>query len=182
MVLTSWGGHLTGREVNGRAAEKASLLPLGGPFCAWRFGPLSDFDSKSLPHSAPSGPGTAKSPESRILEWHLPAIGRAAEKTASPYTFLLGGLFCLLALGCFGRLRWFSVSGRQNPLDRCFHGHSRLIKQSDDVLNRVASRAGLTEEQPQPSCLDSQLMGVHLRERRFLVFFVVAHGGESITD
>jgi hypothetical protein len=92
---------------------------------------------------------------------------QAAEKTATPTAFLLGGLVCLWPFG------------RQNPLDGCFHGHSGLIKQSDDVLNRVASLASLTNEQPHSSCFLSQLMGVNLLERSFLVFFVV-HGGERI--
>jgi hypothetical protein len=75
-------------------------------------------------------------------------------------------------------LLWFS--GRQNPLDGCFHGHSRLIKHSDDILNGVPSPVCLTNEQPHPSCFFSQLVSVHLLERSFLVFFVV-HGGGAYT-
>ena len=56
-----------------------------------------------------------------------------------------------------------------------------FIKQSDDLLDRLASLPKLTNEQPHPNCLGSQLMGVHLLEHRFLVFFV-AHGEESIWD
>src|SRR6516164_1665291 len=37
----------------------------------------------------------------------------------------------------------------------------------------------MTNEQPQPNCFFSQLLGVHLLERSFLVFFVI-HGGEPM--
>ena len=78
-------------------------------------------------------------------------------------------------LSALGLIR-LSLSGRQNPLDGFFNGQFSLIKQSGEVLNRVASFAGLTNEEPHPSCFGSQLVSVHLLERSFLVFFV-AHGG-----
>ena len=78
------------------------------------------------------------------------------------------------SVGLASGLLWFS--GRQNPLDGCFHCHSRFIQQSDYIFPRVPSLAGLTNEHPQPSCFGSQLVGVHLLERSFLV----AHGGGPI--
>ena len=50
--------------------------------------------------------------------------------------------------------------------------------QAHQAERRSASRAGLTNEQPQPGCFFSQLLGVHLLEPSFLVFFV--HGGETM--
>jgi hypothetical protein len=78
-----------------------------------------------------------------------------------------------LVLSCSGLIRLW-VSARQNPLACFFRSHSWLIKQSDDILNRVASLAGLTKEQPHLSCFLSQLVGVHLLERIFPLF-LVAH-------
>ena len=55
------------------------------------------------------------------------------------------------------------------------------MEQSDDILNPIASLAGLAKEQPHPSCLFSQLVAVHLLERSFLVFFVAHWGSVQIS-
>jgi hypothetical protein len=80
-------------------------------------------------------------------------------------------------------ITWLWLSSRQNQLDGYFSRSFQLIEQSDDILNRLASLAGLTKEEPHPSCFGSQLVSVHLLEPSFLVFLVsfVAHGA-AFTD
>ena len=106
-------------------------------------------------------------------------VGGAAENNGP--SLAAPGAATKSAIGLRSGLAGTLVSSRQNPLDCFFRSHSRLIEQSDDILNRVASLTGLTKEQPHLTCFLSQLVAVHLLERSFLVFFV-AHGRRAHTD
>jgi len=114
--------------------------------------------SPSSSHRSPNAAPNFKQPRGRV-------VSRYDLEGIHPEN-VVGAFGCASAF-CSGLIR-LSLFGRQNPLDCFFRSHSRLIEQSDDILNPVASLAGLTKEQPHPSCLFSQLVAVHLLEREFL--------------
>ena len=91
MSLASGAGIEPAREVNVGPLRKLHSFPLGGLFCGGRFGPVSDFDSKSVapPRVGPSGPKAAKNIGLASWSGHLVARGVLGGPPRESHAFLL---------------------------------------------------------------------------------------------